>query len=102
MNDPVVLDTYTQLILLQEHTTKEELIFENPTDSMQRTLLALASQLTLDYDYSLQSRQIRISKVSDHENVSPNHDLDANPKSLGDENNFSTSCTECQRRKQKV
>jgi hypothetical protein len=83
-------------------TAKEELIFENPTDSMQRTLLALASQLTLDYEYSLPSRQIRILKGSDHGNVPPNHDWDANFKSLGDENKISISCTECRRRKQKV
>jgi hypothetical protein len=102
MNDPVVLATYSQLIQFQVDTTKEELIFENPTDSMQRTLLALASKLTLDYDYSLPSRQIRILKVSGHGNLSPNHDLDANFKSLGDKNKLSISCTECRRRKQKV
>jgi hypothetical protein len=82
MNDPVVLDTYTQLVEFKADPAKEELM--------------------LDYEYSLPSRQTRIVKVSDHRNVSPNHDWDANFKSLGDENRFSTSCTECRRRKQRV
>lgn len=64
MNDPEVLDLYTQLVVFKTNTSTEKALFENPSHRIQDTLHALARKLKLEYEYSLQSRQIQIPRSS--------------------------------------
>ena len=62
MNNPVVLELYTQLILLQHDAGKDHTIFENPDHVAQGVLHALARKLGFEYEYSLLNMQVTISK----------------------------------------
>jgi hypothetical protein len=62
MNNPVVLEFYTQLILLQHDASKDHAVFENPDHVAQGILHALARKLGFEYEYSLLKMQVTISK----------------------------------------
>ena len=62
MNNPVVLELYTQLILLQHDAGKDHTIFENPDHVAQSVLHALAHKLGFEYEYSLLKMQVTVSK----------------------------------------
>jgi len=62
MNNPVVLEFYTQLILLQHDVGKDHAVFENPDHVAQGVLHALARRLGFEYEYSLLKMQVTISK----------------------------------------
>jgi hypothetical protein len=61
-NNPVVLELYTQLILLQHDAGKDYAVFENPDHTAQGVLHALARKLGFEYEYSLLKMQVTISK----------------------------------------
>ncbi|KAE8445419.1 hypothetical protein EG329_013432 [Mollisiaceae sp. DMI_Dod_QoI] len=64
MNDPFVLDLYTQLVKLQNDIVQWQLLFDSPDHSLQDLLHLLARKVGLEFEYSLSLRQVRISRIS--------------------------------------
>lgn len=62
MNNPTNLTLYTQLMVFQNDQSREDFIKHNPDRILQRNLQALAHYLGLEYEYSLASRNARISR----------------------------------------
>lgn len=62
MNDPAVLDLYTQLVIFQQDFIREEFVFPNADPAMQDTLHSLSRKLNLEYEHSLRPEQVKISK----------------------------------------
>jgi hypothetical protein len=62
MNDESNLDLYSQLLLLKNNTLRDEVLWHYPEYKLRRTLLSLAQKLDLEYEYSLATRIVRISR----------------------------------------
>lgn len=95
MNDPTNLALYSQLVIFRSDQSRHELIQNNPDSLSQRTLQTLAHHLGLEFEYSLTTRNARISRPvaihsesGDFLNSSPSN-IDHSPGYL--ENNVSTA-----------
>jgi hypothetical protein len=64
MNDPFTLDLYTQLIIFKQNLAQSEFGFFNADHLMQDILHSLARKLGLEYEYSLHTKHVKISKNS--------------------------------------
>lgn len=62
MNDPTILQLYTQFVIFQQDATKTSLAFENPDSSTQDLLYALARKFGLEFKHTLQPAQVTLSK----------------------------------------
>jgi len=69
MNDPLVLNLYTQLVKFQQDIFREHITFDDPNRSLQNLLHSLARQLDLEYEYSLSFTRVKISKASPMETM---------------------------------
>jgi hypothetical protein len=67
MNDSSNLELYSRLLLFKNDVFHHEILWQNPDNALQRALQSLAHKLDLEYEYSLRSRVVRISRptVSD-------------------------------------
>lgn len=62
MNDADNLALYSQILLFKNDPCRESLSFSNRSTSEQRVLQAMAHSLSLEYEYSVPLRTIRISR----------------------------------------
>ena len=62
LNDATTLEFYNQLLLFKNNIFEEEVLFRSPDKLSQRTLQALAHKLDLEYEYSVATRTLRISR----------------------------------------
>jgi hypothetical protein len=62
MNDPVNLHAYSQLLLFKNDLSRENVLFSSKSSSEQRSLQAIAHGLSLEYEYSVTARNVRISR----------------------------------------
>lgn len=67
MNDPYVLEIYTQLAVFKQDLAKHDVTFSRVDRSTQDTLHSLARKLELEYEYSLQLQRVRISRIEDEQ-----------------------------------
>lgn len=91
MNDPLVLELYTQLVEFRRDSTKENITFKNPNHSIQDLFHSLARKLGLEYEYSLSLGYVRVSgapliyTMDDSVSIDvDNHFLDSLDLDLGD------------------
>lgn len=63
MNDPSNLQLYSELVVFQADRSKTEIVFDSPDSPKQRVLHSLASGLDLEYEYSLVTRAVRITRI---------------------------------------
>ena len=64
MNDITNLTLYGQLVVFKSDEPREEVIWHNPDISLQRTLQSLAHHLELEYEYSLGTRDVRVTRTA--------------------------------------
>lgn len=62
MNDESNLELYSQLLLFKSNEFRDEILWQSPKTALQRTLQSLAHKLDLEYEYSLRTRVVRISR----------------------------------------
>jgi hypothetical protein len=63
MNDPASLLVYTELVRFQVEVARPEARFSYPGNETQRMLQSFAHGLGLEYEYSLDSREARITRA---------------------------------------
>jgi hypothetical protein len=63
MNDESNLDLYSRLLLFKNDHFQDEILWQNPDTPLQRVFQSLAHKLDLQYEYSLQTRVVRISRT---------------------------------------
>ena len=63
MNDESNLDLYSRLLLFKNDHFQDEILWQNPDTPLQRVFQSLAHKLDLEYEYSLQTRVVRISRT---------------------------------------
>ncbi|KAH8668091.1 hypothetical protein BGZ60DRAFT_528428 [Tricladium varicosporioides] len=64
LNDQSNLDLYTRLVLFKNDKSQNETLWQNPDKCLQRSLQSLAHKLDLEYEYSLHTRVVRISRTT--------------------------------------
>lgn len=62
MNDEYNLDLYSQLLHFKIDSSRTEFLWDNPEYELRRTLLSLAHKMNLEYEYSLSTRVVRITR----------------------------------------
>ena len=62
MNNPYVLDLFTQLVVFQGDSTQNQMSFANSDHSKQDVLHSLARKL--GFEYALRLKEVTISKTS--------------------------------------
>jgi hypothetical protein len=63
LNDRANLTFYTRLVQFQMDSSQHETMFKNPNSSEQRTLHSLAHEMGLEYEHSLETRTVRITRA---------------------------------------
>ena len=64
LNDELNLDLYSKLLLFKNDISREETLWHYPENTLQRILQSLAHRLDLEYEFSLTTRTVRISRPS--------------------------------------
>jgi hypothetical protein len=64
MNEPTVLQLYTQLVVFQQDTSRTSITFADPSASKQDLLYGLARKIGLEFKHTLHPAEVTISRQS--------------------------------------
>jgi hypothetical protein len=62
MNNPRNLEFYSQILVFKNGSAKENILFAQSSSLEQRTLQSIAHSLSLEYEYSVATRNVTISR----------------------------------------